>query len=254
MLHSPVEAVIPSPPSVRSTTYATSAAFTANPRICAVSGVTRVNGSEAQRGERAVVEEQRAGVSGQTRRVQILTCEHPSGAEPVDQQVDLACQVRPAQIDGRVDDERHGQDGRTVDAGSRSSVCVNTERSYWAVSGRFLKVGVADGAVFGAGEDGRESDVHRRGEINDAPDERTALAEVTEAAGWRRRERRSRRHLPARTGPGASDLAGRRRDQRGSRFQDDILEQYSRDLATVKGWLTTVRAQGRITIVAATRA
>ncbi len=46
MVQSPVAAVIPSPRSIRSTAYATSAQFAANPRICAVSAVTRVNGTK----------------------------------------------------------------------------------------------------------------------------------------------------------------------------------------------------------------
>ena len=72
---------------------------------------------EAQGGERAVVEEQGARVPGQTRRVEIVTGDHLFGTEPVDLQVDLACQVRPAQIGGCVHDEGNGQDGWAVGAG-----------------------------------------------------------------------------------------------------------------------------------------
>jgi hypothetical protein len=70
-----------------------------------------------------------------------------------------------------------------------------------------------------------------------AIDERTALAQATEAAGWRRREiDRVDVYLrgPARVRviwQGNDAISG------GSRFQDDIMEQYSRDLATIKGWL-----------------
>ena len=71
-----------------------------------------------------------------------------------------------------------------------------------------------------------------------ATDERTALAELTEAAGWHRREvDRVDVYLrgPARVRviwPGDDAISG------GSRFQDDVMEAYSRDLATVKGWLS----------------
>ena len=120
-----------------------------------MSGVTRVNGSEAQCGKRAVVEQQRVGIAGQTGRVQILACQHPTGAEPVDEQVDLSCQIRPAKIGGRVHDERHGQDGRTV----RTGCGVGSRQHPSEVTGGVWTVpesGAADGVVFGAGENGRE--------------------------------------------------------------------------------------------------
>jgi hypothetical protein len=70
-----------------------------------------------------------------------------------------------------------------------------------------------------------------------APDERTALAQATEAAGWRRREL-DRVDVYLRglarvrvIWQGNDAISG------GSRFHDDIMEQYSRDLATVKNWL-----------------
>ncbi|MDT5238599.1 MAG: hypothetical protein QOG79_888 [Mycobacterium sp.] len=71
-----------------------------------------------------------------------------------------------------------------------------------------------------------------------ASDERTALAQATEEAGWRRREvervdiylrGKSRVRVIWR---GDDAISG------GSRFQDDVMEQYSRDLNTVKKWLT----------------
>lgn len=67
--------------------------------------------------------------------------------------------------------------------------------------------------------------------------EREALAELTTQDGWQRRAadrvdvyiRDSRRvHV---IWQGDDEISG------GSRYQDDIMEQYSRELATVKGWL-----------------
>jgi hypothetical protein len=71
-----------------------------------------------------------------------------------------------------------------------------------------------------------------------ASDERAALAQATEEAGWQRREvervdiylrGKSRVRVIWR---GDDAISG------GSRFQDDVMEQYSRDLNTVKKWLT----------------
>ena len=70
-----------------------------------------------------------------------------------------------------------------------------------------------------------------------ATDERTALARLTEAAGWQRREvDRVDVYLrgPARVRviwQGNDVISG------GSRFQDDSMEAYSRDFDTVKSWL-----------------
>ena len=67
--------------------------------------------------------------------------------------------------------------------------------------------------------------------------ERAALAQTTEAVGWRRRvDDRVDVYLRGATRVrviwrGDDSISG------GSRFQDDIMESYSRDLATVKGWL-----------------
>jgi hypothetical protein len=70
-----------------------------------------------------------------------------------------------------------------------------------------------------------------------AIDERTALAQATEAAGWQRREvERVDVYLRGMSRvrviwQGNDAISG------GSRFQDDLLEQYTRDLSTIKGWL-----------------
>ena len=70
-----------------------------------------------------------------------------------------------------------------------------------------------------------------------ATDLRTELAEITAAAGWERRvDERVDVYLrgPARVRviwQGNDVISG------GSRYQEDQLETYSRDLATVKGWL-----------------
>jgi hypothetical protein len=70
-----------------------------------------------------------------------------------------------------------------------------------------------------------------------APDERAALAKATAESGWQRREvervdiylrGKSRVRVIWR---GSDAISG------GSRFGEDGLEQYSRDLNTVKGWL-----------------
>ena len=70
-----------------------------------------------------------------------------------------------------------------------------------------------------------------------ATDLRSQLAEITAAAGWARRvDARVDVYL---RGPvrirviwqGDDAISG------GSRYQDDALETYSRDLETVKGWL-----------------
>jgi hypothetical protein len=68
--------------------------------------------------------------------------------------------------------------------------------------------------------------------------ERQALAEFTEERGWNRRvsdrvdifERGTARIRVIWQGDEA--ISG------GSRYQDDGMEQYSRDLTTVKGWLS----------------
>ncbi len=68
-------------------------------------------------------------------------------------------------------------------------------------------------------------------------DVRSELAEVTTAAGWDRRiDDRVDIYLRGQTRVrviwrGNDAISG------GSRFQDDNLETYSRDLDTVKGWL-----------------
>jgi hypothetical protein len=67
--------------------------------------------------------------------------------------------------------------------------------------------------------------------------ERQALAALTEEQGWHRRAA-DRADIFMR-GPtrirviwqGDDAITG------GSRYHDDIMEQYTRDLATVKGWL-----------------
>jgi hypothetical protein len=70
-----------------------------------------------------------------------------------------------------------------------------------------------------------------------ATDLRSELAETTAAAGWSRRvDDRVDVYVRGQTRirviwQGNDVISG------GSRYQDDILETYSRDLATVKGWL-----------------
>jgi hypothetical protein len=67
--------------------------------------------------------------------------------------------------------------------------------------------------------------------------ERAALAQTTEAVGWTRRiDERVDVYVRGATRVrviwrGDDAISG------GSRFQDDTMESYSRDLATVKGWL-----------------
>jgi hypothetical protein len=80
-------------------------------------------------------------------------------------------------------------------------------------------------------------DVTARERSMTATDERTALAQATEAAGWQRREiDRTDVYL---RGLSRVRVIWRGNDaiSGGSRFQDDVMEQYSRDLDTVKGWL-----------------
>lgn len=67
---------------------------------------------------------------------------------------------------------------------------------------------------------------------------RAALAEVTAAAGWKR-------HVDERVdvymrGATRVRVIWRGEDviSGGSRFHDDLMETYSNDPATVKGWLT----------------
>jgi hypothetical protein len=68
-------------------------------------------------------------------------------------------------------------------------------------------------------------------------DLRSELAEITAAAGWQRRvDDRVDIYLRGQTRvrviwQGDEAISG------GSRYQDDGLETYSRDLATIKGWL-----------------
>ncbi|WP_319450073.1 MULTISPECIES: hypothetical protein [unclassified Mycobacterium] len=68
--------------------------------------------------------------------------------------------------------------------------------------------------------------------------ERTALAEASEGVGWQRRvDERVDIYVrgPVRVRviwQGDDAISG------GSRFQDDVMESYSRDLTTVKGWLS----------------
>jgi hypothetical protein len=71
-----------------------------------------------------------------------------------------------------------------------------------------------------------------------AANERTALAEVSEGVGWHRR-------VDERVDVYVRGLVRVRVIWQGddaisgsSRFQDDVMESYSLDLATVKGWLT----------------
>jgi hypothetical protein len=70
-----------------------------------------------------------------------------------------------------------------------------------------------------------------------ATDERTELARLTEAAGWHRRVV-DRVDVYLR---GAARVrviwAGNDVISGGSRFHDDTLEAYSRDVDTVKAWL-----------------
>jgi hypothetical protein len=102
--------------------------------------------------------------------------------------------------------------------------------------GRFLKVGVANGRAIGAG-DNELSRRHGEETSMTATDERTALAQATEAAGWHRREvERVDVYL---RGISRVRVIWRGNDaiSGGSRFTDDSLEQYSRDLNTIKNWL-----------------
>jgi hypothetical protein len=81
----------------------------------------------------------------------------------------------------------------------------------------------------------------RRGEDQEITmtetDERSTLARLTEAAGWRRREVDRvdvylRGTIRVRViWQGNDAISG------GSRFHDDNLEAYSRDFDTVKAWL-----------------
>ena len=70
------------------------------------------------------------------------------------------------------------------------------------------------------------------------PDLRSELAETTAAAGWNRRiDDRVDIYLRGLTRvrviwQGNDTISG------GSRYQEDVLETYSRDLDTVKGWLS----------------
>lgn len=68
--------------------------------------------------------------------------------------------------------------------------------------------------------------------------ERQALAEITEERGWNRRVS-DRVDVYVR---GAARIRviwqGDEAISGGSRYHDDVMEQYSRDLAAVKGWLT----------------
>lgn len=68
-------------------------------------------------------------------------------------------------------------------------------------------------------------------------DERAALAKITAEAGWQRREvdrvdvyQRGATRIRV-IWRGDDAISG------GSRFQDEVMETYSRDLATVKSWL-----------------
>ena len=67
---------------------------------------------------------------------------------------------------------------------------------------------------------------------------REQLAELTEQHGWARREiDRVDVYLRGATRirviwQGSEAISG------GSRYQDDVMEQYSRDFGTVQGWLT----------------
>lgn len=70
-----------------------------------------------------------------------------------------------------------------------------------------------------------------------ATDERTALAEATEAAGWQRREIDRVDVYVRGTARVRVIWQGNDVISGGSRFQDDNLEAYSRDFDTVKAWL-----------------
>ena len=69
------------------------------------------------------------------------------------------------------------------------------------------------------------------------PNERATLAQASDAVGWQRRvDDRVDIYLRGATRvrviwQGDDAISG------GSRFQDDGMESYSRDLATVKSWL-----------------
>jgi hypothetical protein len=71
-----------------------------------------------------------------------------------------------------------------------------------------------------------------------ATDERSALARLTEAAGWRRREV-DRVDVYLR-GTARVRVIWRGNDaiSGGSRFHDDTMEAYTRDFDTVKTWLS----------------
>lgn len=70
-----------------------------------------------------------------------------------------------------------------------------------------------------------------------ATDERTALATLSEAAGWHRREV-ERVDVYLRGAVRVRVIwAGNDSISGGSRFHDDNLEAYSRDFDTVKAWL-----------------
>lgn len=71
-----------------------------------------------------------------------------------------------------------------------------------------------------------------------ATDERAELARLTEAAGWRRREV-DRVDVYLRGAVRVRVIwAGNNVISGGSRFQDDVMEAYSRDFDTVKTWLS----------------
>lgn len=70
-----------------------------------------------------------------------------------------------------------------------------------------------------------------------AANERAALAEASQVVGWQRRiDERVDVYVRA---PFRVRVIWRGDDaiSGGSRFQDDVMESYSRDLAAVKGWL-----------------
>ena len=71
-----------------------------------------------------------------------------------------------------------------------------------------------------------------------AANERAALAEVSEGVGWHRRiDERVDVYVRA---PFRVRVIWRGDDaiSGGSRYHDDGMEQYTRDLASVKGWLS----------------
>ena len=70
-----------------------------------------------------------------------------------------------------------------------------------------------------------------------ATDERQTLADFAETAGWHRRNVERTDYYAKGGRPGAGALAGHGSDQRRPLYHDDVMTAYTRDLATVQGWL-----------------